>query len=523
MNYFKFSIIELSGTKKIFISFALISTVVLFFVSPDSYTHDLFYTTDCATFFMCGKAWMNGLTPYVDFADSKGPLLWLIYGTGYLLSHYNYIGIFWLSCILYTFIYWYVFKISTIFLKSHKLSFFCSILMTLFFFNPWFHYEIRAEDWCLLFTTISIYYTSSILYTQRPDKKAINKTCFILGLCLASTILIKYSIGIMLGTISLYFLSYIIREKKSVVAPFLFYILGISVMFLPFLTYFLSNHIFHHFVNEYFINTFLTINDSNSFHVIIRELFSIFDPRISVLFTLSLLGSVLIARKVNHYKHFYTLTFLGFFCVASHHAFYYYYASCFIFSLPICIFFCDLYRKYIITHFYKLICKTSFIILCIIVLSNYTFITSGYLLPNLFFINNDMKTDYYNITHLMSQIENPSIIYYEGGERGYGLVIGSLPGSKYWITQYGAPEFMKKVQLADIKEQKADFIVIDDTKPGIDKRKAILDSAGYTQCYSAISSKTYLYSKHPIKATSILYSTNMWNIFLKRKIYTIPQ
>ena len=27
---------------------------------------------------------MNGLTPYVDFTDSKGPLLWLIYGIGYL-------------------------------------------------------------------------------------------------------------------------------------------------------------------------------------------------------------------------------------------------------------------------------------------------------------------------------------------------------------------------------------------------------------------------------------------------------
>ena len=39
---------------------------------------------DSAWFFMCGKAVMNGLTPYVDFTDSKGPLLWLIYGIGYL-------------------------------------------------------------------------------------------------------------------------------------------------------------------------------------------------------------------------------------------------------------------------------------------------------------------------------------------------------------------------------------------------------------------------------------------------------
>lgn len=28
---------------------------------------------DSSWFFMGGKAWMSGLTPYVDFTDSKGP------------------------------------------------------------------------------------------------------------------------------------------------------------------------------------------------------------------------------------------------------------------------------------------------------------------------------------------------------------------------------------------------------------------------------------------------------------------
>ena len=40
--------------------------------------------------------------PYLDFADSKGLLLWLIYGIGYLISPTSYIGVFWLSIIAYT-------------------------------------------------------------------------------------------------------------------------------------------------------------------------------------------------------------------------------------------------------------------------------------------------------------------------------------------------------------------------------------------------------------------------------------
>lgn len=80
--------------------FFIISFCVLFFLSPDSYTHDLYDRIDTGWFFTCGKAWMNGMIPYVDFADSKGPLLWLIFGIGYLLSPNNYLGMFWISVFL---------------------------------------------------------------------------------------------------------------------------------------------------------------------------------------------------------------------------------------------------------------------------------------------------------------------------------------------------------------------------------------------------------------------------------------
>jgi hypothetical protein len=57
------------------VSLAIVVSLVLLLISKDSYTHDLFNKADSGWFFMCGKAWMSGLRPYVDFADSKGPLL----------------------------------------------------------------------------------------------------------------------------------------------------------------------------------------------------------------------------------------------------------------------------------------------------------------------------------------------------------------------------------------------------------------------------------------------------------------
>ena len=73
--------------------------IILFITSWDSWLYDSINHYDVCWFFACGKAWMNGLIPYVDFSDSKGPLLWLIYGIGYLISPHNYLGVFLLSWI----------------------------------------------------------------------------------------------------------------------------------------------------------------------------------------------------------------------------------------------------------------------------------------------------------------------------------------------------------------------------------------------------------------------------------------
>jgi hypothetical protein len=68
-------IIQTNKELSIYLFFVVFSVFVLFFYSQDSYLYDLYNRVDSAWFFMCGKAWMNGMVPYVDFADSKGPLL----------------------------------------------------------------------------------------------------------------------------------------------------------------------------------------------------------------------------------------------------------------------------------------------------------------------------------------------------------------------------------------------------------------------------------------------------------------
>ena len=61
---------------------------IMFWIEADSYTHDILLRGDTSWFMAGGRAVVEGLVPYVDFSDSKGLLLWWIYGLGYLINDY---------------------------------------------------------------------------------------------------------------------------------------------------------------------------------------------------------------------------------------------------------------------------------------------------------------------------------------------------------------------------------------------------------------------------------------------------
>ena len=71
--------------------------IALIFLTITSKLSPLYPTNDwCDTnsFFTMGKSMMKGLIIYKDIFEQKGPLLYLIYGIGYLISNTNFYGVF---------------------------------------------------------------------------------------------------------------------------------------------------------------------------------------------------------------------------------------------------------------------------------------------------------------------------------------------------------------------------------------------------------------------------------------------
>ena len=230
---------------------ALLAAVVvalLMLVSADSYLHDLFDHVDSAWYYICGKAWMNGMTPYVDFADSKGPMLWLIYGVGYLLSPRDYTGVFWLTCLSYAITYWLNYRTAWQLTGSRRWGIVVSLLMSLGYFYPMLHEEIKSEDFAQLWVALALFATCRLAL---GDRKQLKPMMIALGISMAMTLMIKYSFTAMLSIFAIYSLIIVWRRRYGIAAAMGWGIAGAAIVLVPWAIYMLAVGIFDDFVQEY--------------------------------------------------------------------------------------------------------------------------------------------------------------------------------------------------------------------------------------------------------------------------------
>lgn len=487
---------------KIYLFLFLFGTIILFFISPDSYLDDIFGKYDEATFFMSGKAWMNGMTPYVDFSDSKGPLLWLIYGLGYLLSHYNYIGIFWIECFWYSFVFIYIYKLAGLFLKDQLRSGLVTVLMALVFFNPWFRHEIRAEDFCHLFIVASLYYTIKLLYSREVKRRDALSTYLCLGVSIGATLMIKFTIAAMIGILALYVIYHLHKARKYMVQSCLMFLLGFVALTLPFLVYFYHYGCLTAFIDEYFFASASTLHSlRTTFNAYAMSWIQMFvDPKRILLFGFSFLGCYLIGQKMDRYKWFPVICLFWFLIIANFHNMLYYYEACFAFSVFIMISVISKVNTKNVTlkHLYVVAFLTLLYVSAANLLYGDKFNESR---QSLF--RPELRRDFYNMEYIIHQVQNPKIITFPYTDQGNGILSNALPACKYWFLQDGASDEMRNENMNAIKERRPDFIVITDVKRTEKLLKLDLEDIlnyGYTVGYQ--------YTSDGIKGNGVLLSKN---------------
>ena len=515
---------------KLLAAFFLFSVLTLLFASPDSYLYDLWLREDSAWFFVNGKAWMNGMEPYVDFADSKGPLLFLIYGIGYLLSPYNYLGIFWLSCIVYTICFFLTYKSARIFI-DHRHALLATFLMALAYFFPAIHWEVRAEDFCLPFVLLSFYAFLALFYKQKelPADRQINRYAFFFGISLGATLMIKFSVTAIIGIFPLMGIIYVIREKRLTPQTIGYGLAGLAVPTLPFLLYFLIKGTTSAFFTEYFSNTLSTVSkNQGGLQTNIFEIMYLFRNSTRLLLLLSgIFGCIYISRRLSKWRYSILIGFLWFVLLGTKHTFLtmfnHYFFPSLVFQLFTIIFLIDFFLQGKTVTRLRVVATAALVCLFIAPWSLFRFTGGKALSADLFAYDSEYRQEYYTVAYLMSQVPNPTYTNWaQRIEMGIGMPVNALPGIKYNTQQSGATKEMCESMKTDITEKKPDFVVLRLVEE-FPERSAYLKQLGYHECYFFTNviwnEKCCLLTRHNVKMPPPSFKVTPTDVLFKRKIF----
>ena len=497
---------------KLIITLGLSVIFILFFVSPDSYIYDLYAHVDSSIFFIYGKAWMNGMIPYTDFTEPKGPLLFLIYGIGYLMSHYDCIGVFWISCVFYLGVYINTYRLAGVFKSDSRYQLTITILMSLAWFNPFVHYEIKTEDFAQYFFVLVLYYTCLLLY--RDEETKLNSASFCFGVSFGALFLLKFNLAGMIGILGLYILYYAFIKNRFFHS--LSYIAcGMVVICLPFFLYFsIYGNGVGTFISEYFGTTFALVDATGIQEpLIFRMLSFIMRPAPVIVLVVTLLGIVLYSNKLSRFKYFPVIAFSYFYFIASIYGLSYYYYST---SAMFCIFF----FMWLLNHFESNVLNSKshmmmvnisvIVVVCGINLAR-SFINQE--LHTLFFQDTITRKDFYTYAYLMSQVERPTWFTYcypSGQDMPSGAVpsfrtLGVLPGEKSKII-------LARNEMLINKE--VDFITIAKSNEEMVKELEIL---GYYR-YQTNTNPNVLFSKYQLQMPPKDFHVSNLDILFKRNV-----
>lgn len=453
---------------------------------------------------------MQGLIPYQDYADSKGPLFWLIYGLSYLLTPTSHVGVCLFSILSYFISYIYSFKSLRLFV-SDKETCIGTLLMIIAFWNPLFISETRAEHFTFPLFSICLYalLKSIININNRFD----GKNGLVLGGAIAAAFLIKWSIAAMFWGFGLAFL-FIAYRNHSIVKYILGGIVGASILILPFLIYFEHVSSFRDFIDEYVFNVAQTVGRplSETLWMYVKEWVKLFLSR-RIVFVLFVVSAFL-------YFHYRTdslngktewlvcLAALGIISIGIHTDDFVMYLTP---MAPFGLFLVLLLMKKDWFSRYR-VRTVSFLLLVHSVWV--VWFAQG---NNLFCRNQAYRDEFFVTSYYMGQIEKPYILNL-GNETGVGTPTADVqPACKYWSFQRFSTDKMKQNQIECLHSQKPDFVTLQVWTEFVSREE--IEKAGYH--WISHFGYTDVFTKHNLQALRHDWKISDWDILLQRDLREI--
>lgn len=197
-------------------------------------------TGDNMIFSLIGQGWTDGVIPFRDLFDHKGPILFLFYAVAAMIKK-GLIGVAIVTTINLTIVLYLVLSISRLLLKDAKRIIHYIIVVLALVFIQLTHWSPGlSEELSLVFILLPLYLTIKFVESGRAINQHPYVYSFIYGLCFAVISFIRINnavinVGLVLGFI---FLLVRGRYYKAIAYNALFCLLGFMSVLVPLLIYF---------------------------------------------------------------------------------------------------------------------------------------------------------------------------------------------------------------------------------------------------------------------------------------------
>lgn len=463
---------------------SLFTLVVMLFVSNDSPLASINNHVDSAIFFMSGKAWANGLIPYVDFSDSKGPLLWFIEMVGYWISPTDYHGVWVLSVLVMSLTFYVCWLTAMAVLHRPRLAMCVAMTMAIPYFLGFSFLETRAETWCNLPVAYGIYLVVRLI-KQRQDGAHVAlsaKEAAMLGAAVMSCLLIKWSIAAMMMSLCLAVLLLMWKSGIRLVKAIGWFMVGAVVMGMPFVIYLVCVDAFIPFIQEYFMATAATAGVGETLNLAgfyLNQARRIYHSPISVAsIVLALPGAYMLFSKNGWVKWLLPLCFCVFFAISSYRNHWLYYLQIDLsFALLGMIWIANKCCKSLRVNITNMAHYGLLSMITVIYLHSLYPVYH----PDSNFIDVSKADDY--IDGYFNGKTPVKLLCYRSMDVGMGIGANAIPATKYWTFQTGATPEMIKDQDDAVKERRPDIIYSLKSE-----HDSVIRNCGYALIYVAADS-----------------------------------
>ena len=450
--------------KKIIIFFGLMASLILLFTSKYSFLYPFNDWQDSNSFLTVARSMLDGKILYKDIIEQKGPILYLIYILGELLSIGNLSGIFLLEVFSLTLVFYYSYKIMNLFTPTRYGHFLVSIFGVFICTSYSFVHGGSAEEFCLPFLMVSLYY---FLY-HFIKKELTYKQIFINGAISMIVALIKFSLlGFWFGFMAIIFFDLISKRKfKRAFVSCIIFLSGMFLVGIIFIIYFILNGAFEDFIYSYFlINAGSYAKESSNIFTRIIRCFIEGSINLGrnlgfLVLTPFLIYSIFKIFKENKVKvaviSIFILLFLGIYIGLRAYKYY---------TIPLLIFYIFVFilinikLKSKIDNFNGNKIIELIVYILVIGLSSYSFANyRSYILTS--------KDDYaqFRIANIIKeQTKNPTIINYGSLDYGFYNILNIIPNCKYFHRMnipYDKLPDNYNVQKEYINNKKVEYVIV---------------------------------------------------------------